>query len=59
MKSTSKAIPNIFLNKASKLTSITEDNYKIIIIDHCSGHILALTKSGLNMKTFSTLKLMW
>ena len=56
MKATFKAIPNVFLNRLSKITSRIDDNAKMIINQHYPSHIMALSKAGLNVKIFTNLK---
>ena len=51
-----KATPKGVLNILAKVKSRTWDNTKMISNERYYGHKMALTKAGLNMKTFTTLK---
>ena len=50
MKATFKVIPNGVLNIPEKLTSVIQENYKMIINMFYDGEKIELYKSGLNMK---------
>ena len=53
-KATFKAIPNGVLNRLAKIASRTDENSKRYL-DHAN----ALTRAGLGMKNFLTLKELW
>ena len=55
-KSTFKAVPNGVSNMLSKLTSWKEENSKMRINERFPGHKMALTKAGINLKSYSTLE---
>ena len=58
-KATFKSIPNRVLNRLPKLTSRTEKIAKIIIKERYLEHANALSRAGLGMKNFPTLKELW
>ena len=54
-----KAIPNGVLNRLAKLTLITKETANFILKERYSDCANALTRAGLGMKNFPTLKQLW
>ena len=58
-KATFKSIPCRVLNRIEKLNPGIEKNSNIRVNEIQPGHNMALTKSGINMKTFPTQEESW
>ena len=59
MKATFKLTLYGFLNILAKILSRMEDNTNININGCYPGHTMSLSKAGLNMKNYPTLKELW